>query len=446
MFSGFFEKYNHHLTKILSVILVVLMLCGSVFSGSETVKTQAKSGKASETSETDATETEETKIPEVGDEFTVSRLKYTVIAAPEGDTPGKVAVTGNSLKKKTTTVTIPWIVTYNGGRFFVYEIGDYAFVGSGIKSIDFEDEIYAIGEYAFAMSSLESFVIPETVTEIKAGAFALCGSLTSVSIGRYTTSIAQNAFSYCDSLSEITVAAKNKSYSADAGILYNKKKTLLISGAGASGDVVLPKTVKKLSAYAFEGNHKITSVDLGTVITKIPEDVFYDCSALERIVIGKNITKITGNPFKYCASLKYFDVDEENTKYKSTGPMLCSKSGLSLYAYPSAKGSHVIPSSVKNIGEYAFCGSALTELQIPSNVKTVAKGAFYDCTDLEEVTFEKRKITIYPDIASTEDMIFGNAKPYLVIVLPYSKDAGSAGSIEETLKLNCPSTVIIVNK
>ena len=446
MFSGFFEKYNHHLIKLLTVFPAVLLLCGTMFSGSRAVSAQAKTGTDTEAAKTAATDAEEAKIPEVGEDFTVSRIRYTVIAAPDGDTPGKVAVTGNNLKKKTTSVTIPWIVTCNGGRFFVYEVGDYAFVGSGITSIDFEDEIYGIGEYAFAMSSLESIIIPETVKEIKAGAFALCGSLKSVSIGRYTTSVAQNAFSYCDSLSEITVAAKNKSYSADAGILYNKKKTLLISGAGASGDVVIPATVKKLSAYAFEGNHKITSVDLGTVITKIPEDAFYDCISLERIVIGKNVTKITGNPFKYCSSLKTFDIDEENTKYKGAGPMLCSSSGLSLYSYPSAKGSLVIPSSVKNIGEYAFCGSALTELLIPSNVKTVAKGAFYDCTDLEEVTFEKRKITLYPDIASTEDMIFGNAKPYLVIVLPYSKDAGSAGSIEKTLKLNCPSTVIIVNK
>ena len=210
--------------------------------------------------------------------------------------------------------------------------------------------------------------------------------------------------------------------------------------------IVIPASVKKLSAYAFEGNHKITSIDLGEKITKIPEDTFYDCSALTKIVIGKTVTKISGNPFKYCSSLKSFEVDEENTKYRGAGPILYSKTGLTLYAYPSAKGSLGIPSGVKTIGEYAFCGSGLTELSIPANVKSISKGAFYDCADLEEVSFEKRKITLFEDIASTEDMIFGNAMPYLVIVLPYAKDSNQAGSVEEKLKLNAPSTVIIVNK
>ena len=443
MFSGKIRKLNHNLIKFFGLIIVFSMLVSMFLGTSSAVEVRAKKSK---TAETEETVTEPVFVNEEGAKFTDSRIEYTVLVPATEETPGKVSVSGNTLKKKTKTVTIPEIVIYEGYKYFPYSIGDYAFVGSSFTSIVFEDDIYGIGEYAFAMSSLESIEIPETVKQIGAGAFALSDSLKSVSIGRFTADIAHNAFSYCDSLTELTIAAKNKNYAAVDGIIYNKKKTLLLSGAAASGDIVIPASVKKLNPYAFEGNHKITSVDLGEKITKIPEDTFYDCSALTKIVIGKAVTKISGNPFKYCSSLKSFDVDEENTKYGGAGPMLYSKTGKTLYAYPSAKGSLAIPSGVKTIGEYAFCGSGLTELMISANVKNIEKGAFYDCAELEEVSFEKRKITLYEDIASTEDMIFGNAMPYLVIVLPYSKDSNQAGSVEEILKLNCPSTVIIVNK
>ncbi len=443
MFKGNSGKLNHNLIKFFGLFLSVSMLVSVFVQAAPMTEARAKKSKSTETATEEA---EPAFVNEEGAKFTDSRIEYTVIVPATEETPGKVSVSGNTLKKKTQTVTIPEIVIYEGYKYFPYSIGDYAFVGSSFTSIVFEDDIYGIGEYAFAMSALESIEIPETVKEIGAGAFALSNSLKSVSIGRFTADIAHNAFSYCDSLTELTIASKNKNYAAVDGMILNKKKTLLISGAAAGGDIVIPATVKKLSAYAFEGNHKITSVDLGTLIKAIPEDTFYDCTALEKIVIGKAVTKISGNPFKYCTSLKSFEVDEENTKYRGAGPILYSKTGKTLYAYPSAKGSLALPSAVKTIGEYAFCGSGLTELSIPANIKSISKGAFYDCAELEEVTFEKRKITLYEDIASSEDMIFGNAMPYLVIVLPYSKDSNQAGSVEEKLKLNCPSTVIIVNK
>ena len=439
MFSVFIKKLKQDLIKFTALFLCFSLLVSGFCIFADDVPVEAKKSKKTET-------VEEPAQPELGTVFTVSRIDYEISEQATADAPGKVIVSGNSLKKKTKEVSVPAIVSYGGFEYVPSAVGDRAFVGSYFTSIVFDSDITDIGAYAFAMSSLESFAVPEGVTRIGEGAFALSASLKSVSIGRYTSNIAQNAFSYCDSLTDIVIDANNKAYTAEDGIIYNKKKTLLISGAGAGGKVVIPETVKKLSAYSFEGNHKITIVDLGSVITKIPEDAFYDCISLKKVIIGKQITKISGNPFKYCISLKSFNVDDGNTKFDGAGPMLYSKSRKTLYAYPSAQGSLVIPSSVKNIGEYAFCGCALEELLIPDNVKSIAKGAFYDCAALEEVSFEKRTQVLNISIASPEEMIFGNAMPYLVIVLPYSKNAGSEGSIEEAVKLNSPSTVIIVNK
>ncbi len=439
MFSVVLKKLKQDITKFAALILSFSLLLSGFCIGADEVPVEAKKSKKTETAEAPAQ-------PEVGTVFTVSRIDYEISEQATAEAPGKVTIKGNSLKKKTKEVIVPAVVSCGGFEYIPSAVGDRAFVGSHFTSIVFNSDITDIGAYAFAMSLLESFEVPAGVTSIGEGAFALSGAMKSVSIGRYTTTIAQNAFSYCDSLTDIVIDAKNKAYCAEDGIIYNKKKTLLISGAGAGGKVVIPETVKKLSAYAFEGNHKITIVDLGSVITKIPEDAFYDCTSLKKVIIGSQITKISGNPFKYCISLRSFNVDDGNKKYDGAGPMLYSKSRKTLYAYPSAQGSLVIPSSVKNIGEYAFCGCGLTELLIPTNVKSIAKGAFYDCAALEEVGFEKRTQVLNIYVSSLEEMIFGNAMPYLVIVLPYAKNAGTEGSIEEAVKLNSPSTVIIVNK
>ena len=435
----FLKKLKQDITKFAAFILCFSLLFSGFVAGSGTIDAEAKKSKKAETAE-------EPAQPVTGTVFTVARIDYEISEQATADAPGKVIIKGNSLKKKTKEVTVPAVVSCGGFEYVPSAVGDRAFVGSHFTSITFSSYITAFGAYAFAMSSLESFEVPAGVKSIGEGAFVLSDMLKSVTVGRYATAIAQNAFSYCDSLTDIVIDAKNKAYTAEDGIIYNKKKTLLISGAGAGGKVVIPETVKKISAYAFEGNHKITIADLGSVITKIPENAFYDCISLKKVIIGKQITKISGNPFKYCISLRSFNVDDGNTKYYGAGPMLYSKSRKTLYAYPSAQGSLVLPSSVKNIGEYAFCGCGLNDLLIPANVKNIAKGAFFDCSALEEVTFEKRTQVLNTAIASPEEMIFGNATPYLVVVLPYSKNAGSEGSIEEALKLNSPSTVIIVNK
>ncbi len=61
-----------------------------------------------------------------------------------------------------------------------------------------------IGDGAFAVcTSLTSVTIPNSVTSIGRGAFAVCTSLTSVTIGNSVTSIYAQAFSNCKSLKSV---------------------------------------------------------------------------------------------------------------------------------------------------------------------------------------------------------------------------------------------------
>ena len=431
MKRGFFKKLN---LNLISAFAAAALLFGTV--GDRAVNVFAK-----DKSKTDSVQSL------VGTEFSDERVTYVITGDATDTDRGSVKIIGNTLKKKTKALFLPGAVVYSGKEYTIREIGDYAFADSHFTELYMNFGIHTIGEYAFAMSSVTEVVIPGSVTDIKEGAFALSSNLKIINIGANVYDIATNAFAYCDSLSEINVDEKNLTYAAKDGILYNRKMTTIVSGAGASGDIVIPDTVTKIHAYAFEGNHKITSVTTGNGIKKLPENVFYDCTALESIYIPATVTKIEGNVFKYCSSLKSINVDKDNSKFASSEGMLLSSTQKTLLAYPSASGKITIPSYIKTIDEYAFCGARnLTGVVIPKNVKKILAGAFYDCEALCELYFEKRTVDLYTDIDSTEKKIFGNADPFIVINLPYSSKAGTEGSIEAALKLNCPSTAIFVNR
>ncbi len=383
----------------------------------------------------------------VGTQFTDSRITYEIVYDASDDETGSVKIIGNNLKKKTASLFMPAYVTYQGKDYSISTIGEYAFVNSHLQTIHINSSIRHIEKYAFAMSDLTEISIPYNVYKVAEGAFAMCTSLTKAYIGPDVYDLAQNAFAYCDALTDISVDEENINYCIENGIIYNIKKTKLLSAPAATGEVVIPDSVSSIAEYAFEGNHKITSVVLNDRIKTIPKDAFYDCTELMSIKIPASVTKIKGNPFKYCTKLSDIVIEEGNKKFISKDGMLLSSSGKTLYACPSASGALILPSDIKNVEAYAFCGALnLEKLKIPKNIKKLSKGAFYDCENLKEVYFEKRTNIFTDDVTSEEEKVFGNTAPYLVVSLPYSTKAFSEGSIENSLKKNCLSTVIFINR
>ena len=135
-------------------------------------------------------------------------------------------------------------------------------------------------------------------------------------------------------------------------------------------------------------------LDLGDVSTvkRIGEGDFYGCSGLTSITIPKSVVDIeiySGNDdfgwaFEECWKLETITVHPNNPVFASEDGVLFSKNRSKLILCPKGKqGDYIIPSSVIEIGECAFCACyKLTSISIPNSVTKIGADAFFGCTGL----------------------------------------------------------------
>lgn len=152
------------------------------------------------------------------------------------------------------------------------------------------------------------------------------------------------------------------------------------------------------------------------------DDAFSGCSNLWKVTIPVNVESMTFNNFKGCVSLKTITFEKgsklkaftggHDNNYKILGAFLDCKSlttieipasveslgtafkGSSLRTITFEKGSKLksITGGYQNKDNYSGALSdckALTFIEIPASVETIEIAAFYYCSSLEMITFEK---------------------------------------------------------
>jgi hypothetical protein len=233
------------------------------------------------------------------------------------------------------------------------------------------------------------------VSEICDMAFNSC-NFTSITIPDSVTEIGEGAFLHCENLTEINVDVKNKTYSSQDGVLYNKNKTILfIYPEGKEGSFVIPNSVQSIEVMAFYDCISLTSVTIPDSVTEIGEFAFA-YSGLISATIPKSVQSIGEVAFSGCASLTELNVDVDNKEYTSQDGVLYDKNKTNLYQYPAGKkGPFVIPNSVLSIACYSFNRCAdLTAVIIGNNVTEIGEGAFLNCDELKKVIIPNKVKTI----------------------------------------------------
>ena len=363
---------------------------------------------------------------------------------------GSCGANGDNL---TWTLDSNYVLTISGnGAMANYDNENMApWKSRYIKAMVIDSGVTSIGDYAFEGCDLSSLELP--------------GSLTH---------IAANAFHNCYSLTNLTVDPANTCFTVEDGVLYNKEKTeLLFCLSSRRGILIIPDSVTAIGDNAFEGSGaELTYVLVPLSVTSIGNSVIDDMPFIwyagnetqwNQITFGEN--DFTYIRIQYNHSLNddmdsgTCGVNGDNLTWTmgSDGVLTISGSGaMADYAFDEGPdinapyvnyfmsiSSVVIESGVTRVGAYAFnafhtlesvtiadtvtsIGRAafgncvnLTSISIPDSVTEIGDGCFYDNGRLPAIHVDAGN----PNYCSEDGVLFNKAKTVLI-----SCPGGKSGS------------------
>ena len=221
--------------------------------------------------------------------------------------------------------------------------------------------------------------VPSSVKKIDKEAFSDLTGLKEIVIPDTVREIGEGAFKNCTNLNKVTLPAKLKSIEAETFYCCSSLKT-----------VKLPKSITVIKENAFSGCG-LKSVKLPDSLVAVEANAF-SC-ALEKLKIPKKLKNAVWSDVFLSsfntASLKKLSVDPKNPYYDSRNNCnaVIEKSTGKLVM---ACGKTTIPSSLKEIGDFAFYNhSELKEVKIPAGVKAIGSDAFSECNNLKKITLPK---------------------------------------------------------
>lgn len=428
------------ITKILSLVLVMMILITTVSSVTTFAVTDGdtyKNYKYTVTDEKTAVinkyigRESSVKIPESINGYPVKEIGDEAFKGnffvESAEIPNGVKIIGDYAFNDCTklqNITIPESVEKIGKSAFFY--------CTRLENVNLSDGIKTIGDGAFfGCYSLKSFLITESVNSVGEYAFARCNGLKSVRIENGLKNISNQMFAYCDSLNEIVMPNTIESIGRRA--FYD---------CMSLESIELPDNVEIIADYAFYGCSQLKSIS--TLAKKIGDYAFSLCSLLESITLSDNLETIGKEAFKdtnisevfipssvtdigekalETGNIKKINVDENNQYYTSVDGVLFNKSITEIVDYPNCAESdfYSVPQSVSSIGEYAFYGNhtSLKTIIIPDTVTEIENGAFMDFYSLEYIYIPDSVIKIGDDA-------FNGCSQLTSISIPYSvKEIGN---------------------
>jgi len=176
--------------------------------------------------------------------------------------------------------------------------------------------------------------------------------------------------------------------------------TLIITGTGE-----IPENWG-MTDYGFKiFGDRITDIVIGSGITYVGRETFLYLENLERVYLSDTVASVSPFAFYFSYSTDpsfVYEVDEASPYLCVEDDILFSKDMTKLISYPMSKTDeeYVVPSTVKEIGLYAFNMNSyadntyLTKIVLGENVETIGNGAFYNCSSLSEIVIDKKLTSI----------------------------------------------------
>lgn len=316
------------------------------------------------------------------------------------------------------------LVFENGSRLL--EIGDFAFLYTGLTEMKIPASVATLGDYLFADGCLERISLPDTLTSL-GSVFANCSTVQEINLtgdgnGDFKTengvvyktkknasgavvgrelayypvgkkdasfvvpadvvSIAPNAFSGSLYLKTLTFADSKAALAADGS-------NALIIGESAFSDtealtsVTIPVRTTSIGRAAFASSNVETVVfEDDCAIQTISEVMFWSCSRLSSVVIPKNVTSIDNGAFINCSRLQ-------------TVTFAAGGSSVQLYADATSYSSSTIPgsSTYAKYGVFQYCKMLETiDFNGRFGGTVIGPYTFYECNKLSELMLGNVKV------------------------------------------------------
>ncbi len=283
--------------------------------------------------------------------------------------------------------------------------------------------------------------------------------------GEAVTGIAEDAFWKCSALTSVNF---------DNDSQLTKIGNSAFFGCSSLASINIPNSVTSIGDFAFNGCVKLISITFaeGSQLTSIGYWAFIGCSTLTSITIPSGVTSIGKSAFGYCpltsiefAGNQTYDWVPTVEGSDTVGGYIIQKgkdlstnavAGSLAYGKIDIKTASV-PNN--NIYEFAFDSCAgITSVIIPSNVTSIGKSAFEDCSSLKSVSFETdsqltsigywafigcstlTSIIIPSSITSIGETAFGNCDKMGTITFNWNEEQLSKLTLGNNLFINRTSS------
>ena len=215
--------------------------------------------------------------------------------------------------------------------------------------------------------------------------------------------------------------------------------TLTISGSGAMADYTANINNKENAKQPWRTSktgievEKITNVVVSGDVTSIGAFAFNGLTGVSEYDIGANVNTISQWALETSAA-EVFNLNG-NTNFKTDDDgVLFNKEGTTLIAYPGGsamRDEYTVPSDVTTIADGAFVGCPIKKLTINSNVKTELPGWSFNAGVLEELdvncpfgksTFAQittlKRVTLGDSITKIPELAFFNCTGLQTVSIP----------------------------
>ncbi len=306
---------------------------------------------------------------------------------------GKIAykvstkVTPELIIREGTTTICDYFIHVNCG----FSAGKQIYARDIIETVTLPTTLLHLGNNSFDGSKLSSISLPEQLISIGNEAFYK-SSLVEVKLPSSLRHIGEGAFSGCAikslTLPENLDTIGSRAFSGSRLVSITIPKKIKKIGSSAFANITTLSKINYNSIDAesekspFSGS-SCDRISIGDEVKSLPDQIFADMSSnIREVTFPSSLRNIGNYAFDGHQSLVNVKLPE-GLEY------------IGEYAFRGTSlSSLILPESLRHIGDYAFSGTSISELTIPSDLSFIGHCAFEKIKTLEKVEYNCKNATI----------------------------------------------------